>query len=76
MLYPFLIIVAVVMIFFLKAVYSEGHKIDLELREVLRDEIVVKAENKKVAAIDFATAEEITADGQKKSEIKKAEGVK
>jgi len=37
---------------------------------------VVKAENEKVAAIDFATATETQADGQRRAEIKKAEGVK
>lgn len=37
---------------------------------------VVKAENEKIAAIDFATAAETTADGVKRAEIKKAEGVK
>ena len=37
---------------------------------------VVKAENEKIAAIDFATAAETTADGLKRAEIKKAEGVK
>lgn len=37
---------------------------------------VVKAENEKIAAIDFATAQETQADGVKRSEIKKAEGVK
>ncbi|MFH0974872.1 MAG: SPFH domain-containing protein [Spirochaetota bacterium] len=37
---------------------------------------VVKAENEKIAAIDFATATETDADGQKRSEIKKAEGVR
>lgn len=37
---------------------------------------VVKAENEKIAAVDFATATETAADGQKRSEIKKAEGVK
>jgi len=37
---------------------------------------VVKAENEKIAAIDFATATETTADGQKRAQIKKAEGVK
>ena len=37
---------------------------------------VVKAENEKVAAIDFATAAETNADGVKRAEIKKAEGVK
>lgn len=37
---------------------------------------VVKAENEKVAAIDFATAVETTADGIKRGEIKKAEGIR
>jgi regulator of protease activity HflC (stomatin/prohibitin superfamily) len=37
---------------------------------------VVKAENEKVAAVDFATATETAADGQKRAEIKKAEGIK
>ncbi len=37
---------------------------------------VVKAENEKVAAIDFATATETMADGQKRAEIKKAEGIR
>ena len=37
---------------------------------------VVKAENEKIAAIDYATAVETVADGQKRAEIKKAEGIK
>jgi len=37
---------------------------------------VVKAENEKVAAVDFATATETMADGQKRAEIKKAEGIR
>jgi len=37
---------------------------------------VVKAENEKIAALDFATAMERQADGAKRSEIKKAEGIK
>lgn len=37
---------------------------------------VVKAENEKISAIDFATAAETTADGVKRAEIKKAEGIK
>jgi regulator of protease activity HflC (stomatin/prohibitin superfamily) len=37
---------------------------------------VVKAENEKIAAIDFATAAETTADGVKRGEIKRAEGIK
>ncbi|MBN1301944.1 MAG: SPFH/Band 7/PHB domain protein [Melioribacteraceae bacterium] len=37
---------------------------------------VVKAENEKIAAIDFATAKETEADGLKRAEIKKAEGIR
>jgi len=37
---------------------------------------VVKAENEKVAAVDFATATETVADGARRAEIKKAEGVR
>jgi regulator of protease activity HflC (stomatin/prohibitin superfamily) len=37
---------------------------------------VVKAENEKQAAIDYATAAETQADGQRRAEIKKAEGMK
>jgi regulator of protease activity HflC (stomatin/prohibitin superfamily) len=37
---------------------------------------VVKAENEKIAAIDFATATETQADGEKRAAIKKAEGIK
>ncbi len=37
---------------------------------------IVKAENEKIAAIDFATAAETSADGEKRAAIKKAEGVK
>jgi regulator of protease activity HflC (stomatin/prohibitin superfamily) len=37
---------------------------------------VVKAENEKIAAIDYATAVETQADGQRRAEIKKAEGIK
>lgn len=37
---------------------------------------VVKAENEKIAAIDFATATETMADGQRRAEIKKAEGMR
>jgi regulator of protease activity HflC (stomatin/prohibitin superfamily) len=35
---------------------------------------VVKAENEKIAAVDFATATETVADGARRAEIKKAEG--
>jgi regulator of protease activity HflC (stomatin/prohibitin superfamily) len=37
---------------------------------------IVKAENERMAAIDFATAVETRADGEKRAEIKKAEGIK
>jgi regulator of protease activity HflC (stomatin/prohibitin superfamily) len=37
---------------------------------------VVKAENEKIAAVDYATAVETQADGAKRGEIKKAEGIK
>ena len=37
---------------------------------------VVKAENEKIAAMDFATATETQADGQRRAEIKKAEGIR
>jgi regulator of protease activity HflC (stomatin/prohibitin superfamily) len=37
---------------------------------------VVKAENEKISAIDFATARETAADGEKRAKIKEAEGYK
>jgi regulator of protease activity HflC (stomatin/prohibitin superfamily) len=37
---------------------------------------VVKAENEKVAAIDFATATETQADGKRRAEVKTGEGIK
>ncbi len=37
---------------------------------------VVKAENEKLAAVDFATAVETSADGEKRAQIKRAEGIK
>jgi len=37
---------------------------------------IVKAENEKIAAIDYATAAETAADGEKRASIKKAEGIK
>src|ERR1035437_372543 len=37
---------------------------------------IVKAENEKVAAVDYATAIETRADGEKRAEIKKAEGIR
>jgi regulator of protease activity HflC (stomatin/prohibitin superfamily) len=37
---------------------------------------VVKAENEKIAAIDYASARETVADGEKRAKIKEAEGFK
>jgi regulator of protease activity HflC (stomatin/prohibitin superfamily) len=37
---------------------------------------VVKAENEKIAAVDFATAQETMADGARRAEIKRADGIK
>ena len=37
---------------------------------------VVKAENEKIAAVDFATANETMADGEKRASIKRAEGTR
>jgi len=37
---------------------------------------IVKAENEKIAAIDFATAAETASDGQKRASIKTAEGIR
>lgn len=37
---------------------------------------VVKAENEKIAAIDYATAAETFADGERRAQIKRAEGLK
>lgn len=37
---------------------------------------IVKAENEKLAAVDYATAVETAADGEKRAAIKKAEGVR
>ena len=37
---------------------------------------VVKAENEKIAAIDYATARETVADGEKRARIKEAEGAR
>ncbi len=37
---------------------------------------IVKAENEKIAAVDYATAAETKADGEKRAEIRRAEGVK
>ncbi|MCL4142173.1 UNVERIFIED_CONTAM: hypothetical protein GTU68_051514 [Idotea baltica] len=37
---------------------------------------IVKAENEKIAAVDFATAVETVADGERRSEVKKSAGIK
>jgi len=37
---------------------------------------IVKAENEKLAAVDYATAAETAADGEKRASIKQAEGIK
>jgi regulator of protease activity HflC (stomatin/prohibitin superfamily) len=37
---------------------------------------VVKAENEKVSAVDYATAAETVADGERRAQIKKAEGIR
>lgn len=37
---------------------------------------IVKAENEKIAAVDYATAAETKADGEKRAEIRRAEGIK
>ena len=37
---------------------------------------IVKAENEKISAIDYATAAETKADGEKRAEIRRAEGIK
>jgi regulator of protease activity HflC (stomatin/prohibitin superfamily) len=37
---------------------------------------VVKAENEKIAAVNFATATETMTDGARRAEIKKADGIK
>jgi len=37
---------------------------------------IVKAENEKISAIDFATAAETHADGEKRAEIRRAEGIR
>jgi regulator of protease activity HflC (stomatin/prohibitin superfamily) len=37
---------------------------------------VVKAENEKIAAIDYATATETVADGERRAQIKRAEGLR
>ncbi len=72
----------------LKTLETETQKWGLEIMRAELKEIeppedvqatmnkVVKAENEKIAAIDFATATETTADGVKRGEIKKAEGIR
>ncbi len=60
----------------LSIVRSELKEIDppKDVQETMNK--VVKAENEKIAAIDYATATETVADGQKRASIKEAEGIK
>ena len=60
----------------IEIVRTELKEIDppLDVQETMNK--VVKAENEKVAAIDFATATETMADGARRAQIKKAEGIK
>lgn len=65
---------------------KEGWGIDIlrvEIQEITPPEDVqvamnnvVKAENEKIAAVDLATATETKADGERRAEIKRAEGIK
>jgi regulator of protease activity HflC (stomatin/prohibitin superfamily) len=60
----------------IEIVRTELKEIDppLDVQETMNK--VVKAENEKVAAVDFATATETIADGARRAQIKKAEGIK
>lgn len=60
----------------IEIVRTELKEIDppLDVQETMNR--VVKAENEKVAAVDFATATETMADGARRAEIKRAEGIK
>ena len=60
----------------IKIVRTELKEIDppKDVQETMNK--VVKAENEKIAAIDYATARETDADGMCRAEIKKAEGIK
>lgn len=60
----------------IEIVRTELKEIDppLDVQETMNK--VVKAENEKVAAVDFATATETMADGARRAQIKKAEGIK
>lgn len=65
---------------------KEGWGIDIlrvEIQEITPPEDVqaamnnvVKAENEKIAAVDLATATETKADGERRAQIKRAEGIK
>lgn len=65
---------------------KEGWGIDIlrvEIQEITPPEDVqaamnnvVKAENEKIAAVDLATAAETKADGERRAQIKRAEGIK
>jgi len=60
----------------MEIVRTELKQIDppIDVQETMNK--VVKAENEKIAALDYANAKEREADGTKRSEIKKAEGIK
>jgi regulator of protease activity HflC (stomatin/prohibitin superfamily) len=72
----------------LKVLMKETHKWGIEIVRAELKQIdppkdvqetmnkIVKAENEKIAAVDFATAAETVADGQKRAAIKAAEGVR
>lgn len=60
----------------IEVVRTELKQIDppMDVQETMNK--IVKAENEKIAAIDYATAAETSADGLKRSAIKKSEGIK
>jgi regulator of protease activity HflC (stomatin/prohibitin superfamily) len=60
----------------IEIVRTELKEIDppMDVQETMNK--IVKAENEKVAAIDYATATETKADGEKRAEIRRAEGFK
>lgn len=60
----------------IKIVRAELKEIDPPKDVQATMNMVVKAKNEKLASVDFATAKETVADGEKRSEIKKAEGIK
>jgi regulator of protease activity HflC (stomatin/prohibitin superfamily) len=60
----------------IKIVRTELKQIDppRDVQETMNK--IVKAENEKLAAVDYATAAETAADGEKRAAIKKAEGIR